>query len=51
MKHVWFDRRKSNRLRDEAPEAYKDIREVMRSQRELVRIVSEQKPVLNFKGS
>lgn len=50
MKHVWFDRRKSNRLRDEAPEAYKDVREVMRSQRELVRIVSEQQPVLNFKG-
>ncbi|MFK7767484.1 MAG: RtcB family protein [Mariniblastus sp.] len=50
MKHVWFDRRKSNRLRDESPEAYKDIREVMRSQRDLVRIVSEQNPVLNFKG-
>jgi len=51
MRHVWFDHRKSGLLRDEAPEAYKDVREVMRSQKELVRIVSERKPILSFKGS
>lgn len=51
MKHVWFDQRKSNQLKDEAPEAYKDVHEVMRCQRELVRFVSEHVPVLSFKGN
>jgi tRNA-splicing ligase RtcB len=50
MKQVWFDHRKSNQLRDEAPEAYKDVREVMRCQRELVRAVAEHVPLLSFKG-
>ena len=51
MRHVWFDHRKSSLLRDEAPEAYKDVREVMRSQKSLVRTVSERQPILSFKGS
>ena len=51
MGHVWFDHRKSSLLRDEAPEAYKDVRKVMRSQKELVRIVSDRQPILSFKGS
>lgn len=50
MDHVWFDRRKLQRLRDEAPSAYKDIRKVMRAQRDLTRIVRELRPVLNYKG-
>ena len=50
MKQVRFDQRNANRLRDEAPEAYKDVREVMRCQRELVRVVAEHVPVLSFKG-
>jgi tRNA-splicing ligase RtcB len=51
MQHVWFDHRKSKLLRDEAPEAYKDVREVMRSQKALVKIVSKRQPILSFKGS
>ena len=48
---VWFDRRRLDDLRDEAPAAYKDIGEVMRAQAELTRIVRRLEPVLSFKGS
>ncbi|MBA3481147.1 MAG: RtcB family protein [Pirellulales bacterium] len=47
---LWFDRRRTGQLRDEAPGAYKDIREVMRAQRELVTIVRALRPLLNYKG-
>lgn len=35
---VWFDYRQTDRLRDEAPGAYKDIRAVVRAQRDLVKV-------------
>jgi tRNA-splicing ligase RtcB len=47
---VWFDHRRAEILRDEAPSAYKDIGKVMRAQRELTRIVRELTPVLCYKG-
>lgn len=47
---VWFDQRRAEALLDEAPAVYKDIRAVMRAQRELVRIVREVRPVLSYKG-
>ncbi|MEZ6072049.1 MAG: RtcB family protein [Pirellulales bacterium] len=47
---LWYDHRRVDCLRDEAPGAYKDIREVMRAQRELVKIVRELRPVLSYKG-
>lgn len=50
MSGVWFDTRKTKGLREEAPEAYKDIHRVMRAQRELVRIKRVLSPLLNFKG-
>lgn len=50
MQAVWFDRRQSDALRDEAPTAYKDIHAVIRAQRELTRIVRELRPVLSYKG-
>ncbi len=50
MKGIWFDQRRAEVLRDEAPSAYKDIHRVMRAQRELTRITRELKPVLAFKG-
>ena len=50
MKEVWFDQRRVDALRDEAPSAYKDIHRVMRAQRELTRITRELKPVLAYKG-
>jgi tRNA-splicing ligase RtcB (3'-phosphate/5'-hydroxy nucleic acid ligase) len=37
-------------LVEEAPSAYKDIRSVMRAQRELTKVVGELTPVLNHKG-
>jgi tRNA-splicing ligase RtcB len=50
MEGVWFDQRQLNRLRDEAPSAYKDIRAVMRAQRELTKVIRELHPVLSYKG-
>jgi tRNA-splicing ligase RtcB len=48
---IWFDHRMTNALRDEAPAAYKDIDDVMRAQRELIRIVRRVRPRLSFKGA
>jgi tRNA-splicing ligase RtcB len=51
MSGVWFDERRAAALRDEAPAAYKDIRKVLRAQRDLVRIERELQPVLGYKGT
>lgn len=50
MEGVWFDEELAERLRDEAPSAYKPIAEVMRAQKELVRIVRRLRPLLSYKG-
>jgi tRNA-splicing ligase RtcB (3'-phosphate/5'-hydroxy nucleic acid ligase) len=47
---LWLDRRRLGPLTEEAPSAYKDIRSVMRAQKELVRIEREVTPILNYKG-
>ena len=51
MEGVWYDYRLANRLRDEAPVAYKDIRAVLRAQKELVKVTRTLRPVLNYKGT
>jgi len=51
LKDVWFDERRANALRDEAPGAYKDIGRVMRAQAELTKIVRRLRPVLSYKGA
>jgi tRNA-splicing ligase RtcB (3'-phosphate/5'-hydroxy nucleic acid ligase) len=38
------------RIKDEAPAAYKDIRRVMRTQKDLVKIIHELHPLLSIKG-
>lgn len=38
------------KLRDEAPQAYKDLNEVMKNQESLVEIVHRLKPLINVKG-
>jgi len=48
---IWFDHRLADRLREEAPSAYKDIGAVMRAQRDLVRIVRRLQPVLGYKAA
>jgi tRNA-splicing ligase RtcB len=50
MAGVWYDARLSARLCDEAPSAYKDIRSVLRAQKELVKVTRTLRPVLNYKG-
>jgi tRNA-splicing ligase RtcB len=50
LRGVWFDHRLAPRLRDEAPSAYKDIDDVLRAERELVRVVRRLRPLLGFKG-
>lgn len=51
MEGVWYDYRLADRLRDEAPAAYKDIRAVLRAQKELVAVTRTLRPVLNYKGT
>ena len=48
---VWIDPRAAPALREEAPAAYKDIRAVMRAQRELTRIVRVLRPLFSYKGN
>ncbi|HEY3393982.1 MAG TPA: RtcB family protein [Lacipirellulaceae bacterium] len=48
--NLWYDVRRAGRLRDEAPSAYKDIRAVMRAQRDLARIERQLRPILSYKG-
>ncbi len=50
LSEVWFDPRRTQALRDEAPSAYKDVRNVMRAQKELTRIVRRLRPVLCYKA-
>jgi tRNA-splicing ligase RtcB (3'-phosphate/5'-hydroxy nucleic acid ligase) len=58
MEGVWYDYRFSDKLRDEAPSAYKDeapsaykdVRAVLRAQRELVKVTRSLRPILNYKG-
>ena len=51
MKGIGFDDASAARLVDEAPSAYKDVRAVMRAQRELTRIVRTLAPILVHKGT
>ena len=50
MRSVCFDDRIADSLRDEAPGAYKDIRKVMRAQRDLTRIVRRLRPLVVCKA-
>ena len=50
MQGIWYDYRLIDKLRDEAPSAYKDIRAVLRAQRELVKVTRTLSPILNYKG-
>jgi tRNA-splicing ligase RtcB len=50
LEGVWFDHRRSDTIREEAPGAYRDIRRVLRAQRDLTRIERELRPVLCYQG-
>lgn len=50
MEEVWFDQRNLQKLVDESPSAYKNIRKVMKAQKELVRIIDQRQPILSFKS-
>ena len=50
MQSVWFDTRAVERLRDESPRAYKDVRAVLRAQHDLVRVTRTLQPLLVYKG-
>jgi tRNA-splicing ligase RtcB (3'-phosphate/5'-hydroxy nucleic acid ligase) len=51
MTGVWYDYRQAAHLREESPSAYKDVRAVMRAQRDLVKITRTLRPILNYKGT
>jgi tRNA-splicing ligase RtcB len=48
---LWYDHRRVARLLDEAPAVYKDVREVIRAQRELIKVVRQLRPLLSYKGT
>ena len=50
LRGVLFDRRRAGELCEEAPEAYKDIKAVMRAQHALTAVVRVLRPVLCYKG-
>lgn len=50
MAGTWYDPRLANELRCESPQAYKDIRAVLRAQQDLVKSVRDLRPLLVFKG-
>lgn len=51
MRDVCFDERMAMHLREESPEAYKDVDAVLRAQRDLTRVVRRLTPVLVYKGA
>lgn len=51
MAGTWYDYRHADRLRDEAPGVYKDIRAVVRAQRDLVKVTRVLRPILSYKGT
>ena len=51
MRGICYPRQNRHRLCAEAPAAYRDIRRVMRAQNDLVRIVRQLRPVLNYKST
>ena len=51
MHGVIFDARRAGRLVDEAPTAYRDIRAVMRAQRELTAVRRELRPLVSHKAT
>jgi len=51
MRGVGFDETLARALVEEAPSAYKDVRAVMRAQRELVKVVRTLTPLLVHKGA
>jgi tRNA-splicing ligase RtcB len=51
MAGVVFDERRVHGLRDESPSVYRDLREVMRAQRELVKTTRTLRPVVSFKAA
>jgi tRNA-splicing ligase RtcB (3'-phosphate/5'-hydroxy nucleic acid ligase) len=51
LKGIWFDHRRIDALRDEAPSAYKDIAAVLRAQHDLTRIERRLRPLLSYKGT
>ena len=51
MHGIYYVQHNRQRLCAEAPAAYRDIRRVMRAQGDLVRIVRQLRPVLNYKST
>jgi tRNA-splicing ligase RtcB len=50
MGETLFDDARASELRDEAPSAYKNVRAVLRAQKDLIKQVRRLRPVLSYKG-
>jgi tRNA-splicing ligase RtcB (3'-phosphate/5'-hydroxy nucleic acid ligase) len=51
MQGVTFDHSAARSLRDESPRVYRDLRLVLRAQRDLVKVVRTLRPLISFKAS
>lgn len=51
MQGVTFDEAAARSLRDESPRVYRDLRLVLRAQRDLVRVVRSLRPLISFKAT
>jgi len=51
MEGIYFDLRLSEALREESPQAYKDVSKVLRAEAGLTRIVRRLKPIVVYKGA
>lgn len=50
MGEVVYDEAMTDQLRDESPDAYRDLRVVLEAQRELIKVVRRLKPLVSFKA-
>ncbi|MFO0857043.1 MAG: RtcB family protein [Phycisphaerales bacterium] len=50
MKDVVYDETMTDQLRDESPDAYRDLRVVLEAQRDLVKVVRRLTPLVSFKA-
>jgi tRNA-splicing ligase RtcB (3'-phosphate/5'-hydroxy nucleic acid ligase) len=51
MEGIYFDMKLTAALREESPQAYKDVTKVLRAEAELTRIVRRLKPIVVYKGA
>jgi tRNA-splicing ligase RtcB len=50
LRGIWYDHRIADALREEGPDAYRNLQAVLRAQHDLTRVVRTMRPVLSYKS-